>query len=808
MLKPLSQIVLTVLMATLIGCGATTEKTIPSYKINLNQDWLFTRVTPTKVDVKDGVKEEQWQKVSLPHTPKIEPMVVNDQWQGIAWYQKSIYAEPLWQGKKLFIRFEAAMNHAEVWLNDEKIGEHLGGHLPFTFDVSDLMKIGENNILKVKLNNQDNPNIGPKPLKKLDFNTYGGLYRDVNLLVKNPLHITDEMHADKVASGGVFVSYAKVKVEESVVDIKTHIANDFTENKNFSIKQKLYFGEQLITVSKYGAFNLPAKKNSQFSQQLVVKNAKLWSPSSPNLYKLLSEVYIDNVLVDQKETRIGIRKFEFNAKHQLLINGEITFLRGVNRHQEYPHVGYATSAQADYRDAVKIKSAGFDYVRLSHYPHSIAFMDAADELGLVLIDAILGWQYYVEKPAFKKHVIKTCHDLIRRDRNHASVLAWECSLNESWMPEKFIEDLHAVVKQEDPNGFSAGWQHGYDLYLQARQHRQKHYEVPTQPYNVSEYGDWEYYAQNAGLNQDSWGDLKEEERTSRQLLNSGEARLLQQAKNLQEAHNDNLTIPAFADGYWVVFDYNRGYADDLEASGIMNIYRLPKYSYYFYQSQRDASQQSDLYESGPMVHIASEWTNNSSTNVRVFSNADEVELSLNGVILSKNKPSTGKLSTHLPHPPFEFTVNKFVAGQLTAKAYINGEIVAQHKVSTPDKAVSIKLSLDTSGQALATGVNDVVFVYAELIDSHGNLVPLNNEEITFESQGDIEILNPEIPLTEQGKAAVLVRIGNSLTGSSITANTTKLNLSSPVFTLSQSEKLTLDDESLAFQEVTELETTH
>jgi beta-galactosidase len=209
-----------------------------------------------------------------------------------------------------------------------------------------------------------------------------------------------------------------------------------------------------------------------------------------------------------------------------------------------------------------------------------------------------------------------------------------------------------------------------------------------------------------------------------------------------------------------------------------------------------------------MVYIASEWRENSSTNIRVFSNADEVELSLNGAVISKNKPSTDKLSTHLPHPPFEFTVKAFSAGKLTAKAYIDGEMVAQHYVETPGKAVAIKLTLDTSGKALATGVNDVAFIYAELIDDNGNLVPLNGEQIAFKSQGDIEILNPEIPLTEQGKAAVLVRIGASLTNSSITANAAKLNLISRVFALNQDKPTQVNDDVLALQKEADLEVAH
>ena len=769
MLNPLKFSLVLLVCLLLISCSRqVTDKTtyLQAQLIDYAQDWQFAK--GPELSTGQAPDNLVWQNISLPHTPHIEPLVVNDQWQGISWYRKTIQVEPQWQGNKVLLRFEAAMNHAQVWLNGELLGSHLGGYLPFTFDLSDKLLWQQDNILLVKLDNQDNPVIGPKPLKTLDFNTYGGLYRGVSLEIKSPLYISDEMLANKAASGGVFVSYPQVSEQESQINVSTHLANEFNESKTFTLHQSLSFaGSSVAEVSQQ--LVLAGNQEQQFSQLLSVKNAQLWHPNHPNLYNLSTTVELDGQIIESQSRKIGIREFAFNAKQQLLINDEVFFLRGVNRHQEYPHVGYAVSPQADYRDAVKIKSAGFDYVRLSHYPHSPAFMRAADELGLVLIDAILGWQYYAETPEFKQQVLRTCRDLVRRDRNHPSVLAFECSLNESMMPDNFIADLHNMVKQEYPSAFSAGWQLGYDMYLQARQHRLQHYETPSVPYNVSEYGDWEYYAQNAGLNQDSWADLKEEERTSRQLLSAGEARLLQQALNIQEAHNDNFTTPAFADGYWVMFDYNRGYADDIEASGIMSIYRLPKYSYYFYQSQRDPALLSDKFSSGPMVKIASEWTADSNSLVRVFSNAQEVELWLNGELLARQKPTVNALSNKLAHPPFEFSLGQFTAGELVAKAFIDNKEVATDKVETPSEVSALRLRLDTSGVAPVVGKNDVVFVYAELVDAKGNKVPLEHQHIEFSTQGDVEIMNPEPALTEQGTAAVLIRIGSSLKDASVSA---------------------------------------
>ncbi len=588
-------------LAALSLCGfiaACSQNSQPPTQVvvdsNYNANWEFFR-SDKVLDLASAQQQTQWEKVQLPHTPKIEPLIVNDQFQGDAWYKKTIATDKSWKGKQITLKFESAMNVAEVWLNGEKLTTHVGGYLPFSVNLTEKLKWDSSNELLVRLDNRDNPVTGPKPLKDLDFNTYGGIYRHVILQIDNDLHISDAVAAGKTASGGIFVRYPKVTKEQASISVQTHLVNAHIDPKQFRVVQRLMDGDKVVVDQTSQLQSIKGNSDSENTIELVLNNPKLWSPKAPNLYQLVTRIYDGDSLVDEQSTRIGIREFKW-VDNQLFINGEKTFLRGVNRHQEYPYVGYATSDAAEYRDAVKIKSAGFDYVRLSHYPHSPAFMAAADELGLVLLDSILGWQYFSEDPAFQAQVQQTCRDLIRRDRNHASVMAWECSLNESWMSEPFIDSLTKIIHEEYPNSISAGWQeYGYDIYLQARQHRLEHYHTPTKPYIVSEYGDWEYYAMNAGLNQTAWANLLQADRSSRQLLSDGETRLLQQAANIQEAHNDNFNTPAFADGFWVMFDYNRGYAPDLESSGIMSIDRLPKYSYYFYQSQRDPSEASNKF---------------------------------------------------------------------------------------------------------------------------------------------------------------------------------------------------------------------
>ncbi|MDU0356433.1 glycoside hydrolase family 2 TIM barrel-domain containing protein [Paraglaciecola aquimarina] len=391
---------------------------------------------------------EKWQTVNLPHSANIENKVIKTQWQGLAYYQKQFMIDPQQKGKLVSLYFDAAMNIAEVWLNGKKLGTHLGGYLPFSFDITEVIHFEKSNNLLVKLSNLDSTITGPKPVYNLDFNMYGGLYRSVRLQFKPKLHITDPIAANKVASGGIFITPKVDIVNEqhnrAKLDIQTHIQNSSDKAMHFQLFQNLTYKNKVITLTAE-SYTLAAGAEQSIRQKLEVDNANLWHPNSPNLYRLTTKLTLDNQILQTVENDVGFRNFTFDKDNQLQINGQTTFLRGVNYHQDYPYIGYAKSAQAEYRDAQLIKSAGFDFVRLSHYPHSPAFLKAADELGLVLLNPFLGWQYYNEDPAFKQNAYQRCRDLIRRDRNHPSVLAWECSLNETAMPKEFIAQLDKIV---------------------------------------------------------------------------------------------------------------------------------------------------------------------------------------------------------------------------------------------------------------------------------------------------------------------------------------------------------------------------
>ena len=744
-------------------------------KTNFGFDWEFKRE-------EKGVSN--WEKITIPHTAKIEPLVVNNQFQGTSWYQKKFKVSNF-KDKKIAVYFEGVMQEADVWINDQKVANHKGGYLPFMVDITPFLNSGKENVIKVKVNNEDNPEILPgKPLKKLDFNYFGGIYRNVYLISTNKLYITNANHANKVAGGGVFVNFNSISKSNASGTIQVDLKNEFAAIKQFILQFTVQDKQGNNTIFKSKELSLNPNEGKAFVQNISLPNPKLWSISSPNLYNLEIQVLSNNKTIDIYSERIGIRKSEIKEDGYYL-NYEKLYIAGTNQHQEYPYLGYAISDEAQYRDAVKIKNAGFDLVRMSHYPHAEAFMNACDELGLLVMNSLTGWQFFGNE-TFQKNAIQDIRDMARRDRNHPSIIFWEASLNETEMSEKFMKQATKALKEELPfeHYYSASWldNGNYDLFIPARQHAKApdywtKYKNGNRKVFIAEYGDWEYYAQNAGFNQTAFSNLKEFERSSRQLRGDGEKRLLQQAYNYQESANSNKKgEQTIGDANWLMFDYNRGYSDDLESSGISDIFRIPKFAYYFYQSQRSANVILDSkLASGPMVHIANYWTSTSPLDVTVYSNCDEVALYLNDVLVGKQKPTVNQNSDELNHPPFIFKIDKFMTGTLRAEGFIKEQKVVSNIVKTPEKATRVELSYDVSSKAIHPNNPDVVFVYAKITDANGTIIPDATGEVTFAlGAGNGELIGANPVKAEAGIATILLKTSNLKTPIKITASSESL----------------------------------
>jgi beta-galactosidase len=748
------------------SCHKSTPIIFSTETGNFNSGWEFIKDPSGEISSelfqKSDEKTSAWQKVRLPHSANIEAVDSPEkQWQGIARYRKFFTVPKQFKNEAVSLNFEAAMQVAKVFLNGELIQTHSGGYLPFQVRLDGKVKFGSENCILIELDNRDNPVVPPgKPLATLDFNYYSGIYRNVTIEVKDKLHISDPVTANRVAGGGLLVTYSNVSAQSAKINVQVDVENESESSLPTSLKISLKDADGKSVLSETIAEQtVSASGFVQFKGQFQLDNPKLWSPESPNLYSLNVKVLNNKMPVDSLSEKIGIRSVSFSAKDGFVLNGQKLKLRGTNRHQEYPYIGNALSDNAQYRDAYKIKQAGFNFVRSSHYPQSPAYLAACDELGILVMDAIPGWQY-VGNEEFQNNSIHDTRQMVRRDRNHPSIILWEASLNESGMPKSYMERAHQAVHEELPvtDVYTCGWiDDVYDVFIPARQHAKApdywNKYSKDKPMLIAEYGDWEYYAQNAGFNQTAYGNLQTEERNSRQLRGAGQKRMAQQALNYQESHNDNLNGPAVGDANWLMFDYKRGYAPDIESSGIMDIFRLPKFAFYFFASQAE--------KADPMIYIANFWNDPKFKEVKVYSTCDEIELSLNGKVIARQKADQERNSTNLNHPPFTFSVPEFVAGKLEARGFTNGKEAIKTERKTPGIAAKIVLSIDQSGKELQAGKNDVVFVYASVTDVEGTVIPDDSRAINFTIEGDAELIGDNPRKAEAGISTILLRAGKT-----------------------------------------------
>jgi beta-galactosidase len=293
-------------------------------EFNFDQGWEFFRPSSSTspASSKTALDEQeltlpafQWDQVTLPHSVRLEPEDVSGgrNYQGICWYRRSFKVKPEWREKILYLNFQGAMQVAKLWLNGVHLTTHYGGYIPFTVDISKSVKFDRDNILTLCLDNSDNPEVPPgKPQKDLDFVYFGGLYRSVQFQALNTLHITNPILADKVAGGGIFVTYPVVGLDESTVKIRTDVANESDERRSCVVVQELIGQDgQLVVASKVEA-SIAAHSGQIVEHNLQVRAPKLWHPDHPHLYSLHTTIREDERVVDDQYNRIGIRSIRFD----------------------------------------------------------------------------------------------------------------------------------------------------------------------------------------------------------------------------------------------------------------------------------------------------------------------------------------------------------------------------------------------------------------------------------------------------------------------------------------------------------------
>jgi hypothetical protein len=441
-------------------------------------------------------------------------------------------------------------------------------------------------------------------------------------------------------------------------------------------------------------------------------------------------------------------------------------------HQDIFGLGNAVPKRSIYYDMKRFKEAGLNFVRGSHYPHNTAFYDACDELGILVENAMSGWQAFYDTDLFKNNTYKEVKDMIRRDRNHPCVAIWETQLNETSYTSAWAQTVNTLAKQEFAGAqmFTCGTTTGmvfnatavWDVLIGAEQASIRSY-TPTQPVIICEYGSWNY------------GGVSSTSDVTRQ---SADAPLLVQCDNIQQSLNNNRAVSWYsADAYWVYGDYAgyvvSGYpASRLNGCGIVDYCRIPKFSYYFFQSQRDPAIVISGVNSGPMVKIANRWTTGSPATVRVFSNCAQVSLYRDNTLVATRSPDNGANTASLLHPPFTFALGSYSSGTLRAVGTIGGAEKAWDTVKTPGSAAAVRLRPE-SNDPLEAGGSDARLVWIDVVDASGTVVSNSTAQVTLSASGG-SIVGPTAVTMKGGQLATWVRSGSSAGSLTLTAQSTGL----------------------------------
>lgn len=739
---------------------------------NFNPGWRYFRGEVAGAQAVD-FNDAAWEVVNTPHTVQLMPAEASGcrNYQGVAWYRKRFVTDPLWKEKLLYVYFEAVMGKSDVYVNGKLVKEQVGGYLPFQICLNDYgVAAGDSCVIAVRTDNSDDKSYPPgKRQYTLDFAYHGGIYRDVWLIAKSPVTITDPLDSEKPASGGVFVHYGQITPKSAEVYVNTEVKNQGHQTASVAVETVLCEADGKALRKAADRIVLRPGEVRTVYQKFAVSSPHLWEPDAPYLYRVKSRILQGKRALDGGITRIGIRKAEFKGKEGFWLNGKpFGQLIGANRHQDFAYVGNAMPNSQQWRDAKKLRDAGCRIIRSAHYPQDPAFMDACDELGLFVIVATPGWQYWNKDPRFGELVHQNTREMIRRDRNHPSVLLWEPILNETRYPLNFSLEALRITQEEFP--YPGAPLAAADLHSAGvAEHYGVVYGWPEDEGKAEQC----IFTREFGENVDDWYAHNNNNRASRSW---GERPQLVQALSLAASYGAmyHSTGQFIGGAQWHPFDHQRGYHPDPYWGGQFDCFRQPKYAFYMFKSQISPELQHPLAETGPMVYIAHEISPFSDPDVVVFSNCDSVRLICYG------KDTLVQPVVHeqkgLPNVPvvfkdvydfwemreYTYVQKNWQQVSFVAEGIIDGKTVCSTKKMPSRRSTKLRLFVDHEGRALQADGSDFIVVVAEVTDDNGNVRRLAKDNIVFTVEGEGEIIgdasigaNPRA--VEFGSAPVLIR---------------------------------------------------
>ena len=780
-----------------------------THRVYLNDDWLFTEQFEDSLAAPEYL-ENTLQPVRLPHTCKETPFHYFDEslYQMVSGYRRHLQVPADWQGKRILLTFEGAAHDSTVFCNGKKVGEHHCGYTAFTVDLTDNVLYGQDNLLCVRLDSRENLNVPPFGYV-IDYMTYGGIYRDVRLEVK-----------EKVSLSDIFVHTA-IDFRSSPVTAQITSEITLTESdENVTIRQ-YYMPKSTATAQESWRLlceqtvSADVSCDKEFSLTATITAPLLWDTEEANLYILKTQLYQDNTLLDETETTFGIREAVFK-KDGFYLNGRKLRIRGLNRHQSFPYVGYAMPKSMQRLDADLLKKElGLNAVRTSHYPQSHYFLERCDELGLLVFTEFPGWQH-IGDDSWKAQAVANAEDMIRQYRNHPSIILWGIRINESPDDDAFYEKTNAVAHKLDPSRPTGGVRamkkshlledvYTYNDFLHDGEMpgcdpKKKVTSDMEKPYLISEYNGHMYPTKA----------FDNEERRSEHAI--------RHANVLDAVAGQSDIAGSFG---WCMFDYNThkdfGSGDRICYHGVMDMFRNPKLASNIYACEQE---QTPVLEITSSMDIG-EHPGCNRGNIYILSNADSVKMYKNDRFIKEYLPEMSPYK-HLKHGPI--LIDDFIgdslaqnerfrpkhakeitdAMNLVARGSLNhipkrlyltalkllliyhidfaevtrlytkyigdwggtatiyrfdaikdGKVV---KSVTKEPVREIRLEAEADHTILTEQhTYDVALVRIRAVDDHGNVLPFYQEPVRLITEGDISIIGPDTIALQGGMGGTYVK---------------------------------------------------
>lgn len=574
-------------------------------KQSLCNHWEFVQTWSDAFLLGSGAAEI----VRLPHSPILLPLHYTDSnaYQMICGYRHRLSIGQELAGKRLFLQFDGAGHIATVFLNGQELATHRCGYTAFRVEITDAVRFGEENLIAVRLDTTENPAVPPFGFV-IDYLTYGGLYREVWLDIREKDMIRD-----------LFVTTPDLTTAHVELDADSECRVEIL-NKN----------RECLAVQ---AVN--------HSADISVPDVKPWSPDTPDLYICRVTCPTSG---DVMETTFGFRTADFRADG-FYLNGQKTFLRGLNRHQCYPYIGYAATEHLQREDARILKEElGCNAVRTSHYPQSQHFIDECDRLGLLVFTEIPGWQHLGDE-SWKEQACENVREMVIQYRNHPSIILWGVRINESMDDDDLYRRTNAIAHQLDPSRATSGVRYIPKSHLLE---------------DVYAYNDFSHTGSNAGakpkrsVTSDMGKGYLISEHNGHMFPTKSfdpwqkrQEHALRHARVLDAALSSGEHAGCFG---WCMFDYathkDFGSGDRVCYHGVMDTFRNPKLAAAVYASQQAKT---------PVLNVGSpmdigDYPAGNLGDVYVFTNAEEVALYKNGNFVSRLRHDT---QTGLRHKPLQ-----------------------------------------------------------------------------------------------------------------------------------------------------------